>query len=249
MRSHRLATTPRLCSTISTVRLSVKRFDQRADAGDVIVAHAEPSARRAAAFAGSSAERRRDFQNALPAIGRVRPPANPRTDASPTSPISAVAAIVERPQHPLGAARNRTSRRAGVVAARCARFRAPVRWGKHRRDLKRAHQPRRRATSAGFERGDVAARRTRCARASGCKNLLERLKQVGLAGAVRADQRVDAAARDAQVDRAHRDEAAELLRQVLGFEDDLNYAPRSPKRRPLSSVFHWQAVKWNTAGA
>jgi len=33
---------------------------------------------------------------------------------------------------------------------------------------------------------------------------------------------MDAAARDAQVDGAHRNEACKLLRKVLGFEDDLS---------------------------
>ena len=50
---------------------------------------------------------------------------------------------------------------------------------------------------------------------------MSRLKTGGLAGAVRADQRVDGAARDAQVDAADRDEAGEFLREIVGFEDDV----------------------------
>ena len=51
------------------------------------------------------------------------------------------------------------------------------------------------------------------------QELGQQIEAGGLAGAVRADQRMDGAALDAQVDAVHRDEAGELLGQILGFED------------------------------
>ena len=51
------------------------------------------------------------------------------------------------------------------------------------------------------------------------KELGEQIEAGGLAGAVRADERVDAAAPDPQVNPAHGNKAGKLLGQVLCFED------------------------------
>ena len=53
------------------------------------------------------------------------------------------------------------------------------------------------------------------------QELGQQVEAGGLAGAVRADQRMDGAARDSQVDAVDGDEAGELLGQILGFEDDV----------------------------
>ena len=63
------------------------------------------------------------------------------------------------------------------------------------------------------------------------QELGQQVEAGGLAGAVRTDQRMDGAALDAQADAVHRDEAGELLGQILGFEDDLTHTRKSPSAR------------------
>ena len=53
----------------------------------------------------------------------------------------------------------------------------------------------------------------------GLQELGQQIEAGGLAGAIRADQSVNGAALDPQIDAIDRDEAGELLGQVLGFED------------------------------
>ena len=53
------------------------------------------------------------------------------------------------------------------------------------------------------------------------QELGQQVEAGGLAGAVRADQRVDGAAPDGQVHVAHGDEALELLGQTARLEDDV----------------------------
>jgi hypothetical protein len=87
----------------------------------------------------------------------------------------------------------------------------------NRRNLERAPDP-----EAGdvrwLERGDIAAIEYD---ASTCRReeFGEEIEARGLAGAIRADQGVNAAAGDAQIDRPHRDESGELLGQLFRFED------------------------------
>ena len=80
------------------------------------------------------------------------------------------------------------------AAARCARSPAPSGAGTRPRSGTSAPGPSR-ATSAGFMRGDVAAVVADACRAVGVQELGEQVEAGGLAGAVGADQRVDACPR------------------------------------------------------
>jgi hypothetical protein len=88
---------------------------------------------------------------------------------------------------------------------------------KHGRDLERAPEPEARDIGR-LERGDVASVE-HDASARRREELGEEIETRGLAGAIRPDQSVNGAALDAQVYRAHREEAGELLAQVLRLED------------------------------
>ncbi len=61
--------------------------------------------------------------------------------------------------------------------------------------------------------GDATARRP--------QKLGEQIETGCLAGAVRSDQRMNCAARDAQTDAAHRNETGKLLRELFGFENEI----------------------------
>ncbi len=52
-------------------------------------------------------------------------------------------------------------------------------------------------------------------------NFVKQVEAGRLARAVRSDQRMDGAAPNPQVHPAHRDEAGELLGEVLGLEDEI----------------------------
>jgi hypothetical protein len=107
---------------------------------------------------------------------------------------------------------------------------------KHRRDLERAPDAEPRHVRR-IERGDVAAVEHDAA-LRGRKEFGEEIKAGGLAGAVRPDQGVNAAAYDAQIDRAHRDEAGKFLGQILGDQDRLfthDVPPESDLRRVRSA--------------
>ena len=88
-----------------------------------------------------------------------------------------------------------------------------------RGNLERAHQPEPRHVG-GRQRGDVAALVDDAA-AGRPQELGQQVEAGGLAGPVRADQGMDGAARDAQVDPVHRDKAGKLLGQALGHEDEI----------------------------
>jgi hypothetical protein len=106
---------------------------------------------------------------------------------------------------------------------------------KHSRDLERADEPqprhigRRKAADVLAFKDDAAARR-----------LQEFRKQVeagGLAGAIGPDQRMNAAAADAQGDAVDGNKARKFLGQVLCREDRIVIIHHSP-RRPSSRVLY-----------
>ena len=67
------------------------------------------------------------------------------------------------------------------------------------------------------------------------EKLGEQVEAGGLAGPVRADQRMDRAASDTERDVLHGDEAAKLLRQPRRFENDLAGQPSLPLHREAAS--------------
>src|SRR5262249_31441110 len=95
----------------------------------------------------------------------------------------------------------------------------------HGRDLERAGQPEARDLRRRHARNvlalveDVPARRV--------EELRQEVEAGGLAGAVRADERVHGAAPDAQTDVLDGDEPAELLRQPLRLEYEIGHWARS----------------------
>src|SRR5260370_257888 len=69
------------------------------------------------------------------------------------------------------------------------------------------------------------------------EELGQEIEHCRLAGAVRPDQRMDGAATDRQVDLAHGCEAAKLLGQTLGLENDVTQAGH-----PVSTTDAWPVV-------
>ena len=205
-----------------------ERFDQRADAGDVVVAHA---GHRLVEQQHLRLERERggDFQKPLPAIGQFDGQ-RIHVRRQPDVADQRRSLIVQRMQHALRPPE--IERAAAPALQRDAHVFEHGEMGKHRRDLKRANQPEA-GHLGGLQRGDVAAVEGDAA-AGRDQEFAEQVEAGGLAGAVRADQRVNGAAHDAQIDRAHRDEPGKFLGQVLGFEDDLA-THHIPPRRPLST--------------
>ena len=87
-----------------------------------------------------------------------------------------------------------------------------------------------RATSAGASA--VMSRPLKTMRPRvGLQEFGQQVEAGGLAGAVRADQRVDGAARDPQAHAVHGDEAGEFLGEILGFEDDIVRCQRNALSR------------------
>src|SRR6516164_1938047 len=217
-----------------------QRLDQSADAGDVVVTHAghglvEQEHRRI------KRERGGDLEHALAAVWqfdrecvRIRRQADVVHDRH--------GAVVEAMQHAFGAPE--IERAAADPLQRDADILQHGEMGKHRRDLKRAHEPEPR--HFGWpQRGDVAAVEGDAAPRRD-QEFAEQIEAGGLAGAVRADQRVNGPARDAQIDRADRDKAGEFLGQILGFEDDVATHKRNPHAGSIVDAIR-QAVKRNSA--
>src|SRR5208282_3526215 len=96
------------------------------------------------------------------------------------------------------------------------------------RDLKRAADAEARDIGR-LERGDVASIE-HDAPARRRQELGEKIETRRLASAVRPDQSVNAAARDAQIHGTHRDETGKFLGQVFGLEDRIfthDFPPRA----------------------
>src|SRR5256885_4687460 len=96
----------------------------------------------------------------------------------------------------------------------------------HGRDLERAHQ----AATGDVGRalvGDVAAVIEDAAGAR-LEELGQQVEDRGLAGAVRPDQRMDRAAVDLEVDFPDRGEAAKLLSETVGLQDQIRHVLRYP---------------------
>ena len=86
-----------------------------------------------------------------------------------------------------------------------------------------------------LERGDIASL-VEDAAAGDAEHSRQQIEERRLAGAVRADQRVDAAALHVEADILHRDEAGEGLRQMFGAQQHIvghgsneRLADRSPE--------------------
>ena len=107
---------------------------------------------------------------------------------------------------------------------------------KHRRNLERAHQAEARHVGRRHRRDvlplveDLTGRRL--------QELGQQIEARRLAGPVRTDQRMNAAAADPEIDIANGKETREFLGQSVGFENELigqsNFphqpSPRSPSR-------------------
>src|SRR6266849_5459704 len=100
---------------------------------------------------------------------------------------------------------------------------AHAQMGKDGGDLERPHHAAP-GDLGGLEGGDVAAVVDDLPSA-GVEKLGQEIEDGRLARAVRTDQRVDRAAADLDVHPLHRAEAAELLGQTTGLEDDVVHAP------------------------
>src|SRR5262252_8018102 len=107
---------------------------------------------------------------------------------------------------------------------------------KDSRDLERAHDTETRHVSWRERRDvtpfvdDTPARRL--------QKFGQQIEAGGLAGAVRSDQRVNSAARDAQANAVHRHKTGKFLGEVLGLEDDLGTHRRNASR-VLHSPYVW----------
>src|SRR5258708_31490076 len=90
---------------------------------------------------------------------------------------------------------------------------------KHRRNLERTHEPK--AGPVGRRhRGNVLPLVQNLARRK-LQNLGQEVEACGLAGAVRPDQRMNAAAAHLESDVANGEETREFLGQSVGFENEL----------------------------
>ena len=139
MRSERLATTCRLCSTIRTVRLARDAADQRDDAVDVLVAHARHRLVEQQHFR-IERERGGDLERALAAIGDFA------RDA--VGEVGEPDIVEQRPcARALSGSSTRLERQKSKLSPRlrCKRDAHVLERGqmrKHRRDLERAHEAR-----------------------------------------------------------------------------------------------------------
>src|SRR3954453_6150036 len=88
---------------------------------------------------------------------------------------------------------------------------------KHRRDLKRTHNAESRDLSGGNASNVIALVEDAAARRA--QEFREQIEAGSLPCPVGADQRMNGAALDAQIDAIDRDESREVLGQILGFED------------------------------
>ena len=191
-------------------------LDQRRDALDVLVRHARG---RLVEQHHLRLEREggRDLERALAPVGQLH--RDRVVEPGQAHRVEQLAgAAVELVEQRARFARNRTSRRA-CAAARCARSRARVRCGNtaeiwNERDQPHARDRRRPGA------GDVAPVVEDPA-AGRLEEMREQVEAGGLAGAVGADQGVDAAAADLEVDVLDRDETLELLGQLARFENAL----------------------------
>jgi len=98
----------------------------------------------------------------------------------------------------------------------------------YRRNLERTHhaEPRH---FGWLERGNIAAAEHYAA-ARGVKEFGQEIEASCFAGAVGADHGVNATARDAQIDRAHRDKAGKILAQVFRLKDRIARHDIPPQR-------------------
>src|SRR5690554_4212994 len=108
---------------------------------------------------------------------------------------------------------------------------------KYRRDLERAHQPPLRDhRRPGL--GDVLAV-VDDASSRRCKEFGEKIEDGRLAGAVRADQGVNTAAPNLEIDPVHCGEPLEVLDQAVGLQNVVHALPRLIRASP----FTWRCVK------
>src|SRR5450631_1661305 len=115
----------------------------------------------------------------------------------------------------------------------------------HRRDLERADDAPARDRGRLLVR-DVIAGKQDAARGRR-QELGEQVEAGRLAGAVRADQRVDRAAAHAQVHLVDGDETLELLRELVRLEDEIvahRLAGSPPRRRVRRSATSSAASRW-----
>src|SRR6266513_4177745 len=110
---------------------------------------------------------------------------------------------------------------------------------KHRRNLERPDQPQPRDRGGAGARDLAPVVEALAARRG--KKVREQVEAGGLAGAVGADERVDASAPDLEADVADGDEALEFLPQAARFENDVyrhgcgENSTRAARRKRLTS--------------
>ena len=191
-----------------------RRADQRADALDILVAHAGGRLVEQQQFR-TERQRRRELERAFAAVrqfGRQRAAdkarARRRRSAPPPDRRARASTRFERQKS------NECPRR------RCKAIRtfsSTVRCGNTAEIWNERPSPSR-ATSAG--RSAVMSWPAKKMRPRvGDKNLVSRLKQVVLPAPFGSDQRVDAAAPNAQIDRTHGQETGEFLGQILSYQN------------------------------
>ena len=198
--------------------------DQRGDALDVLEAQArhrfveQQHLRDRAPASWRSPARACGHRRSRPRPNGPSRPGRPRSSSSIARALSGVSAFFERQKSKL-------SPRLRCNATRT--FSSAVRWGKIAEIWNERARPRR-ATSAGRVRGDVAAVEQDAAEARR-DELGQHVEAGRLAGPVGADQRVNRAAPDLEIDVADRREAAKGLAEALGDKDVV----LAHRRRPL----------------
>src|SRR5882672_2462892 len=203
------------------------RFDQRADASDILVSH--PGHRLVEQHElGIERERGGDLERALAAIGQLRRrPMRMGGEIHISDQLHRL--LVEGFKHPLGAPEIEGGAALALQGDAHVLEYAQVR--KYRRDLERANhaQPR----HIGWRQRRDVTPVVDDPPTGGTQKLGQEIETGRLAGAVWTNERMNGPAGHAQIDLADRYKAGEFLGQILRFEDD-SAAHDATSLRPAS---------------
>src|SRR5262249_471875 len=215
MRSERLATTLRLCSTISTVRSA---------ATDLMSALMRSMSSWPMPAIGSSSRSISGSSAKVVAISSARlgPYGNATAvqwakDDKPTSAISAIARSLKTSSTRFERQKSNDDPRCRCSAMRT--FSSTVRCGKTAEIWNDRTSPSR-ATPAGGERRDVATL-VNDPSSGRPHEFRQKVETRRLAGAIGSDQRMNLAACNLQADPVDRNEAGKFLGEILGVEDEI----------------------------
>src|SRR5512138_1479063 len=189
--------------------------DEGADALDILLRHAGHGLVQQQQL-GLEGERCGDLERPLAPVGQLAGRGVGEGGEADVGEVR-LRLVVEAAQHRLGAPEVEALSAPALQGDTDVLQRRHV--GKHRGDLERADE-----AEAGYvggrEAGDVLPLVDDAA-GGGLQELGEQVEAGGLAGAVGADQGVNGAARDGEIDAADGDEAPELLGQALRGQNDI----------------------------